>query len=169
MMGIPKLTSYMRNNGHFTRVILRQVASKLVIDGYALCYALHCGVKCGDYYEFYDRIVDFFKQLKCIGIEAYVVVDGIDYENMKEDTSRDRLLERLKFLVEVNSQRDQVKKLERFLPSLAKVVFVDALRENGIKFFVADGEADRDIASLANHLHYPVFGRDSDFFIFKIE
>ena len=168
-MGIPKLTAYMKNNGHFSLVTLRQVASKLVIDGYALCYALHCGIKCGDYYEFYDRIVEFFKQLKSIGVEAYVVVDGIDYENRKEEEVRNRLNDRLKLLMRMESQRDQLVGSESFLPSLAKVVFVDALRENGIKFFVADGEADRDIASLANHLHCPVFCRDSDFFIFNIE
>ena len=167
-MGIPKLTTYMRDNEHFTHVILRQVASKLVIDGSSLCYALHCGIKCGDYYEFYGRIVEFFKQLKCIIVEAYVVVDGIDYEN-KKDKSTDRLLGRLKLFKRKESQHDQLVGCESFVPSLAKVVFIDALRENNVKFFVADGEADRDIASLANHLRCPVLSIDSDFFLFNIE
>ena len=169
-MGIPKLTAYMRNYGHFTRVILKKFASKLVIDGFSLCYALHCGIVCGDYKEFYQEIVKFFEGLKCIGVEAYVVVDGIDYENKKEvSNDRNRLTGRLKLLQRKEYQRDQLVGCESFLPSLAKVVFIDALRENDIKFFVADGEADRDIASLANHLQCPVLSNDSDFFVFNIE
>ncbi len=81
----------MRKYGHFTPVILRQVASKLVIDGSSLCYALHCGIKCGDYFEFYDKIVEFFEGFESIGsgIEVFVVVDGTDYEN-KKNVSNDR-------------------------------------------------------------------------------
>ncbi len=168
-MGIPKLTTYMRENSHFRSVILRDVASELVIDGFGLCYALHRGIKCGDYYEFYDKLIDFFKQLKIIGVKAYVVIDGIDYENVKAATNKKRLSSRLKLLQKMECQRERVAGCEPFLPFLAKVVFVDALYENGIKFFVADGEADRDIVSLANHRKCPVLSKDSDFFIFNLE
>ncbi len=145
-MGIPKLTAYMREKGHFRTTVLREVASKLVIDGFGLCYALHCKIKCGDYYEFYHEVKGFFERLKYIGIEeTYVVIDGIDYENVKAATNNKRLLRRLKLLQKMECQRERLAGCEAFLPFLAKVVFVDALCENGIKFFVADGEADRDI------------------------
>ncbi len=51
----------------------------------------------------------------------------------------------------------------------SKSVFLDAARECGVRCFVADGEADQSIVSLANHLHCPVLSNDSDFFIFDIE
>ncbi len=168
-MGIPKLFCYMRENGLFSSVILRDVASKLVIDGFGLCYALHRGIKCGDYYEFYDKVVKFFKQLKIIGVEAYVVFDGIYCENKDTATDKSRLVRRLELLQKMECQRERLAGSESFLPFLAKVVFVDALRENGINFFVADGEADRDIVSLANHLSCPALSKDSDFLIFNLE
>ena len=158
-MGIRTLTSFVRKEGHFSHVILSKVARKLIIDGIALCYALHwdCEIKYSDYYEFYDEIVEFFKRLKSIGIEAYVVIDGIDYTDEKAETISGRCLQHLSLIEETNTK--QYVKFDNVLSSFAAVVFVDALRENGIKFFVADGEADGVIASLANHLCCPVLNK----------
>ncbi len=75
--------NYLQENGHIESVVLRTVSSKIVIDGSCLCYRLFSGIGCSDYFEFYEKVVDFFGMLKSIGIEAYVVVDGIDYENEK--------------------------------------------------------------------------------------
>ncbi len=168
-MGIRTLTAYMKEMGHFESVTLRKVSSRIVIDGFSLPYKLFCGIGWGDYYEFYEKVVNFFTMLKSIGIEAYVVVDGIDYENEKAATSDDRVLQRLRMLSRAESQIEQLKKNEMIVPNLAKIVFVDAVRKTiGARFFVADGEADRDVVSLANHLGCPVLGLDSDFFIFNI-
>ena len=43
------------------------------------------------------------------------------------------------------------------------------LDDVGVNCFVADGEADQSIVSLANFLQCPVLGNDSDFFIFDIK
>ncbi|XP_064400537.1 protein asteroid homolog 1-like [Halichondria panicea] len=168
-MGIRTLTTYMNEKGHFEFVTLKKVSSRIVIDGFSLSYQLFCGIGWGDYCEFYEKVLDFFTMLKSIGIEAYVVVDGIDYENEKAATSDDRVLQRLRMLSRAKSQIEQLKKNKMIVPNLAKVVFVDAVRKTiGARFFVADGEADRDVVSLANHLGCPVLGLDSDFFIFNI-
>ncbi len=55
------------------------------------------------------------------------------------------------------------------LPLFAKAVFIDALRDFGIPFVVADGDGDPDCVALANHLECPVLADDADFFIFNID
>ena len=168
-MGIPTLSTYMKENRHFESVVLKKISSKIVIDGFCLCYKLFHGIKCSDYFEFYEKVLDFFAMLKSIGIEAYVVVDGIDYENEKAATNKKRLERNLKELSRVESRIEKLTNKEVFVPILAKKVFADSVCETGVKFFVADGEADRDVVSLANHLCCPVLGLDSDFFIFNID
>ncbi len=169
-MGIPTLTTYvMKENRHIESVILRKISSKIVIDGFCLCYRLFSGISCSDYFEFYEKVVDFFEMLKSLGIEAYVVVDGIDYENEKASTNEERLERHLKELSRVESRIEKLTNNEVYLPTMAKKVFVDSVRKTGVKFFVADGEADRDVVSLANHVGCPVLGLDSDFFIFNID
>ncbi len=169
MMGIPTLTTYMKENGHIESVILKEMSSKIVIDGFCLCYKLFRGIKCRDYFEFYKKVFDFFGMLKSIGIEAYVVVDGIDYNNEKAKTNMKRLKRNLEELRRVESRIEMLTNNEIFVPPLAKKVFADSVCEAGVKFFVADGEADRDVVSLANHVGCPVLGYDSDFFIFNID
>ena len=169
-MGIPKLAYFMKEKKHFVSINLRHSKRKIVIDGYSLCYRLHSGFVSTEYCEFYSIVVSYFQELAHTGIEAYVVVDGVDYENRKLGTDIDRCRERIERLARAGSLVELIPPHNRTLPLLAKLVFVDAIRDTkSVKFFVADGEADRDVVSLANHLGCPVVGLDSDFFIFNIE
>ena len=164
-MGIPKLTSYIKKTNLFMQV--RNISS-IVIDGYALCYKLHLEVESGDYCQFYEKVTDFLSGLNR-EIEVYVVIDGVDYENRKVETDKRRDAERLQRLRRVDSQVEELSAYDIVISFMAKTVFMDAVRDSLVKFFVADGEADRDVVSLANYLRCPVFGSDSDYFIFNIE
>ena len=169
-MGIPKLAFFMKEKKHFVSINIRHSKRKIVIDGYSLCYRLHSGFVSTEYCEFYSIVVSYFQALARAGIEAYVVVDGVDYENRKLGTDIDRCRERIGRLARAGSQVELMPPHNRSLPLLAKLVFIDAIRDTkSVKFFVADGEADRDVVSLANHLRCPVVGLDSDFFIFNID
>ena len=164
-MGIPKLTKFVKEHYHWKSLRVQR-GSKIVIDGYSLCYTLyyrhHKWQLGGDYCEFYETVSEYFKSLNQLGIVPYIVVDGIDYNNKKLSTTKCRLEQKL----EVMAGR---KYGIAVLPLFAKSVFVDALRDLGLNFYVANGEADQDVVSLANHFGCPVLGKDSDYFIFNIE
>ncbi len=165
-MGILKLKSYIEKTGLIVQTNIRNMSS-IVIDGYALCYKLHLGVESGDYWQFYEKVIAFLSGLNR-EIEVYVVIDGVDYENRKMETSRRRDMQRFRRLWHFDPQVKH-SDFEIVISFMAKTVFIDAVCDSSVKYFVADGEADRDVVSLANHLHCPVFGSDSDYFIFNIE
>ena len=54
------------------------------------------------------------------------------------------------------------------IPLFAQAVFRETLRELGVCFVYADGDADNDIASIANSYSCPAVSNDSDFFFFNI-
>ena len=172
-MGIPNLTTFVNKNYTWNSVRVQR-PSKIVIDGYSLCHNLY--YQChtdwqlgGDYCEFYKTVSVYFEHLNSLEIYAYIVIDGIDYDKRKLDTTRTRCVQKLKVMAKTSK-----KKSDRVLPLFAKSVFVDALRDLeerdlGLKFYVANGEADQDVVSLANHFGCPVLGNDSDYFIFNIK
>ena len=171
-MGIPKLTSLMAQNYKWQSVNVK--GHKLVIDGNALCYHLyfdyHEWQLGGDYREFYETVAKYFQRLHELSIDPYIVIDGIDYHSIKYVTSMERCEKRIKYIAGVQSQCTSILTVPKtVLPLFAKAVFVDVLRCLALKFVIADGEADPDIVSLANHLDCPVFGFDSDFFVFNVE
>ena len=55
------------------------------------------------------------------------------------------------------------------IPLFAQAVFHETLKELGVCFVYADGDADNDIASIANNYFCPAVSNDSDFFFFDIK
>ncbi len=90
-------------------------------------------------------------------------MDGIDINQTKVATIRQRIIARNRIIAKLEPKRESV------APLFLIHVFLDALREMRLKFYVADGEADRDIMSLANHFKCPVLSMDSDFYVFNLE
>ena len=172
-MGIRRLSSFMKDNHISLPIDL--TGKKLVIDGYSLCNQLYISLKSAntEYCQFYDQVVQYFQDLKLAGVEAFVVIDGCDNENKKLETRIKRCEQHIERLLRVDSKVLELPSRERALPLMTKVVFIDALRDaaskGNVQFIVSDGEADRDVVSLANYLRCPVTSNDSDFFIFSIE
>lgn len=170
-MGIPGLTSHINSLGTlWTEINLKN--TKLVIDGSCLCHYLYAsnGLDCrcrGQNQEYYDVVVSFFDALISNGVETYVVFDGThDPSGKKLETLKARAKERVKTSNALSKSADDRLFL---LPLLARHVFVDALRNRGVKFVFSDSEAETEIASLAYAWNCPVLSNDSDFFIFDIK
>ena len=173
-MGIPKLTGFILHNFHqWSNVDVRD--GRLVIDGSSLCYNLYFQhyqwEMGGEYYEFYEIVLEYCRDLQSLRIDAYIVMDGIDFDDSKRASHEKRCKQKFERMADMQSGRGAQERTVHFslLPLFAKAVFHDAVRDSGLKFFVADGEADQSIVALANHLRCPVVGNDSDFFIFEIE
>ena len=172
-MGIPKLTGFILHNfTEWKKVNVRN--GKLVIDGSSLCYNLYfqnykweLG---GEYCEFYSTVLEYCRGLRSLGIDAYIIMDGVDSDDRKRDSHEKRCKQKFERMADMQSGRGAQERTVQFslLPLFAKAVFQDAVRDSDLKFFVADGEADQSIVALANHLDCPVVGNDSDFFIFDI-
>ena len=139
-MGVRGLTSYIDDiETLWTRIELRN--TKLIIDGSSLCNYLYesNGFDCrygGQYDEFYNVVLLFFAALNRKGVESFVVLDGAqDPSGEKLDADKKRAKarietsEKLANLMEAN---------DFFLPLLSKLVFIQALRDGGIKFAVCD-------------------------------
>ena len=122
-MGVRGLTSYINSIGTlWTQINLKN--TKLIIDGSCLC----------QYQEYYDAVVSFFDALVSNGVEAYVVFDGAhDPSDKKLETRIARTNERVRKSNALSMSADDF-----LLPLLAMNVFVDALRNRGVKFVFSD-------------------------------
>ena len=168
-MGIKGLMSFVTEK--FSKWDTKELSrgSKLVIDGNNVASQLytHGWSHGGNYREFYNKVEGFFNDLKGRGIEPFVVFDGIDHEGRKFPTFCKRKKEDCRKMM--NSQKKCVYSPGSLQPLFAFTVFVDVVRDLGIKLCFADGEADPIVAALANDLKCPVLAADSDFMIFELE
>ncbi|XP_078347193.1 single-strand DNA endonuclease ASTE1-like [Oculina patagonica] len=170
-MGVRGLINYINDiETLWTQIELRR--TKLIIDGSSLCNYLYESSDFdsrygGQYYEFYNVVLSFFDALDSKGVESFVILDGAqDSSGKKLDTDKKRAKE----MIETSDKLAYHSLSTDFLPPLlSKLVFIQALRDRGIKFAVCDSEAGAEIAILANAWNCPVLSNDSDFFIFDIE
>ena len=192
-MGVPKLTSFMRQC--FTSWKEEEIKGHLVIDGCSLCYQLYDDLDWmhgGQYPEYRERIIEYFKALQSSEIIPIVVFDGIDYTGEKSDTIAERCLSSVKEIFDrfyptgpdthVVRQPESETASQLFseasgpftsqkvvLPLFAWKLFSEVLSELSIRYIVVDGEADRDLVKLANFYSCPVLSNDSDFYIFNLK
>ena len=123
----------------WTEIYLKN--TKLIIDGSSLCNNLYSsnGLDCrcgGQYREYYDAVVSFFDALVSNGVDAYVVIDGAyDPSDKKFETHKERAYDRVQ---KSNVLSKSAICRQFLLPLLAKHVFVDALRNRGVKFVFSD-------------------------------
>uniref|UniRef100_A0A3P9DS28 Asteroid domain-containing protein n=1 Tax=Maylandia zebra TaxID=106582 RepID=A0A3P9DS28_9CICH len=148
----------------------------LIIDGNALYYSLYytsdpkldqrCG---GDYPGFKHEVCKFFKTLQDCEVNPYVILDG-DSGPEKHEHNVSRLKYKLKKAKTVAETEPDgtVPETCNVLPPLVKDVFIEILREKGIKFKVCLGEADPEVVSEANQQQCAVLSIDKDFYIFDV-
>lgn len=169
-MGVPGLTSFMNNHFHGWRK--ERVSGQLVVDGYSLCHRLYTfeWSRGGQYPEYREYILDFFKSALLSGIQPLVVFDGIDYKQEKVSTTFKRRRDWIRF---IHSRTTDMKTTPTeaygtILPMLAIEVFQLALRELEVPTYVVDGEADSVIVEIANFFHCPVLASDSDYYMYNV-
>lgn len=147
--------------------------TEVVIDGNNLRYVLykwcpglnHCFG--GDYDKYGDYIISFFHLLKSCGVKPTVVFDGgYDKTEVKLRTVMSRLREQAKNAVACTSATQA--KIQVY-PLMAKEMFIDIVKQLGVKVVQCSYEADDVIAHLAASLNCPVLSNDSDFFIFNVD
>ncbi|XP_062501380.1 protein asteroid homolog 1-like [Corticium candelabrum] len=109
----------------------------------------------GQYLEYYQLVRDFFSILKKNEIEAIVVLDGVDEDDMKLPTLRQRLLRNIW----------AVQRQDDMTPFFALDVFRHAATDSGVELKMCDYEGDGVAAQLANSLRCPVISSDSDFYV----
>lgn len=147
----------------------------LIIDGYSLCHELYLhsradNVHGGDYVSFSQYIVKFLNCLLQNQIKPFVVFDGIDAEQSKKETHNKRRIENAERVENLLKGIPESSRADYYLPYLARLVMMEAVvrvlgEEN---LYVADGDADSIIATLAITRRCPVLSIDSDFYIFPI-
>ena len=170
-MGITGLTTLIKK--HYPpetwRTYTFRRGSRVILDGKNICYPKklrYNWVHGGQYGELRDYFNRFFDCLRENGIKPIVVIDGVDYTGKKSKTKLSRQKKRIlnirNGLLE-NKQSDGVR------PLFLIIVFCEIVKENGVKLICVDGDADQDIALLANHYNCPVVADDSDYFIFPLK
>lgn len=142
-MGVRGLTSYINSiGGLWTQIELKN--TKLIIDGPSLYSVLYmdngldrrCG---GQYEELYNIVLSFFDALHSNGVEAFVILDGAhDSSDKKLDTFKKRAVERIQTAYALFKNSEPANGDVFVLPLLTNLVFVQALKDRGIRFAVAD-------------------------------
>lgn len=170
-MGIPELTSFVEAKRAWYCAPIDSI-KRLVIDGSNLCHKLYYqnGLEWtlgGDYPGFYKTVRTFFRKLRQLRIDFDVIFDGIDCKSEKTATVCKRKEETYEQIR--RHQRGRTVSTHSVLPLLAKLVFMDALQDEDVPFYIVDGEADAEIVAVANFYQCPVLSDDSDFYIFNIK
>ncbi|XP_065912689.1 protein asteroid homolog 1-like [Dysidea avara] len=174
-MGIPRLTSFVQKefNGWRRDVI----QGKLIIDGFSLCHALfdehlvnHNVVFGGDYVSFAEYIEKFLMTLMHHKIESFVIFDGTDFDLKKKKTHDSRRLQDAATVTKLLYAPDTVRRDEHVMPLLSRHVMIHTIRSvvGDDHFYVADGDADVDVASYGISHKCPVLSADSDFYVFPL-
>ena len=143
---------------------------KLVLDGMSISRTTASRkfdwIYGGQYWEFRDYFIRFFKGLRYSGIDPIVIFDGVDYNREKRETILGRMKQKVNNVFNtfyMTTDTDSV------IPIFTDIVFCEILKELGVEFIFADGDADRDTARIANHYNCPVVANDSDYFIFNLK
>ncbi|XP_011405724.1 PREDICTED: protein asteroid homolog 1-like [Amphimedon queenslandica] len=175
-MGIRGLTTYMLEKSHL-EVVCEAYSLKgktLVLDGLSVCYTLIeqeekiNWVQGGQYWDIKSCFHSFFTKLRESGIKSYVVIDGVPPQSKGEELER-RSKDKMKRISQ--GVREPYRLRTTCHPLHTDYIFCEVLKEFGdcVQVIFADGEADPEIASLANHYHCPVLAYDSDYFIFNLD
>ena len=147
----------------------------MIVDGYSLCHELYLdsgadNVHGGDYVSFSKYIERFLNCLLQNEIKPYVVFDGIDADQSKKGTHDKRRKDNARRVQDLLKGNTTTSRGDYYLPYLARLVMIEAvvrvLSEECL--YVADGDADTVIATLAISRNCPVLSLDSDFYIFPI-
>lgn len=137
-MGVRGLTSYINSiESLWSQTELRN--TKLVIDGPGLCNCLYVDSgfdrQCGGQY---NVVLSFFAALDSRGVDSFVVLDGAyDRSDKKLDTFKKRSAQRIQ-TGDALSKGGSTDGDVFVLPLLSNLVFVQALRDRGVKFAVPD-------------------------------
>uniref|UniRef100_A0A669AY31 Asteroid domain-containing protein n=1 Tax=Oreochromis niloticus TaxID=8128 RepID=A0A669AY31_ORENI len=116
----------------------------------------------GEYAAYESLIERFITALRTCEVDPYVVLDGgSDHTDKKLETVTQRAEQRIE-----RAHRDGGK--ENVLPIMTKWVFRQTLTRLKVPVAQCFGEADREIAALADKWQCPVLSNDSDFYIFNL-
>ncbi|XP_071490521.1 single-strand DNA endonuclease ASTE1-like [Diadema antillarum] len=167
-MGIRGLTSLV--NRH-ERKLLQSLClhnTALVVDGFGLLYYILEETEGadpmshgGEYELLRSKMTFFFHNMRKCHCRPYVVFDGsFDLDDKKHKTQLERFQEGIIAVRDVHRGDECL-----VLPPLALHLMQQVMTEFGVCFAFSQFEADREIASLANHWQCPVLGKDSDFYV----
>ena len=187
-MGIRCMTKFV--NERFTRWKKSPVEGKLIIDGCSLSYEFirdNSDMFGGNYMSLAGEIYNFLITLRNCKINPFLIFDGT-IDDKKIDTLVTRTHEKLETAVaaadktcsgtcdasdsHTSTPSRTPSSSDRTLePQLMSCVVIDTVKSvlGEDCLFVADGDADIDIASMALHHRCPVLSNDSDFYIFPLQ
>jgi len=167
-MGVHGLTSFI--DAFFKDWECREVQGRIVVDGNSLCHKLYQAdwTHGGQYPEYQNAVLQFFRALHHADIFPIVVFDGVDY---KQEKTKEIIRRRREWIKLIHSVLGGPKCGHKglILPALAVMVFQQTLCELKVPIHVVDGDADAVIVQIANHYSCPVLSSDSDFFMFNVE
>ena len=188
-MGIRCLTTFVKER--FTRWEKGPIHGELIIDGCSLYYEFirryddELTMYGGDYISLGKDIENFLVTLVKCNIKPFLIFDGT-VDERKHDTLVTRTHEKLETAVAMTAERtsesgassndgslkgDASNQKRTVEPFLGSDVMINKVKHvlGGDCLFVADGDADIDIACLAIHRRCPVLSNDSDFYIFPLQ
>ena len=185
-MGIRCLTKFV--NERFTQWKKGPVEGKLIIDGCSLSYEFigtSSDMFGGNYTSLAGEISNFLVTLMNCKIKPFLIFDGT-IDDKKINTLAIRSHEKLETAVaaadktcsgtcdasDSHTPSQTPSSSDRSLePELMQYVVIGTVKRvlGEDCLFVADGDADIDIASLAIHHRCPVLSNDSDFYIFPLQ
>ncbi|XP_011404573.1 PREDICTED: protein asteroid homolog 1-like [Amphimedon queenslandica] len=172
-MGIQYLTTLIEE--HYPSRTWRTITprGKLVLDGKSISRTLSTSkelewIHGGQYGELRDRVIRFFSRLRDSVIDPIVIFDGVDYNQEKSATKLCRKKQKVKNIFKAMLSHDE-RPSGSALPVFTDIVFCETLKELGVEFIFADGDADQGTARIANHYNCPVVANDSDYFIFNLK
>lgn len=167
-MGIRGLESFVERNCPLPTV---KIAGDLVIDGNGLLFFLKGCLEeqggQGSHRSFHEVVLKFFATLRDRGIKPMVIFDGL--QDRKREVQIERYSQQLS--IDCTAQEREHAQGPGWWTVGCGIMLKEILLHSSdinFEFFVAEGEADHEIARYAHSHRCPVLARDSDFYIFDL-
>ena len=137
-MGVYGLETYVEAEGSSGSEDIELEYTRVVLDGNPLLYYLYqdCNLDVksgGQYKQFHDKIVEFFRRLEEKRVQSFVLLDGAsDPSGNKLRTSEERLKLKIKRVLDFDYKSQ--------MPLLARQTFIQTIENiSGVQYAVCDG------------------------------
>lgn len=175
-MGIPGLTSFLKEKFKHWKCTRFEDWDYVVIDGNNICFELYFNLfpwtLGGEYKKYSSKVEEVFCTIKSGVKNPIIVFDTKEKATFDVNLVKQRRIESWKEMGELQSKEEwnphDMVKSKSITPLMITATFFDVIQRLNIDIYYANGEADREIAALANQYKCPVISSDSDFFIFNL-
>uniref|UniRef100_A0A6V7KK16 Asteroid domain-containing protein n=1 Tax=Bracon brevicornis TaxID=1563983 RepID=A0A6V7KK16_9HYME len=163
-MGVKGLTGYVKRDSRYYYKQTTLENTKLLVDGSILFTNMYyqtdeSGGRYGaEYQKFVEVLKEFLRKWKPLNVEPIIVLDGLRWR------PKELAIHNFENYILRSIENDQPT-----TPALLTNVYIEVMRELGVKCIMASGGAHNTMALVAKIWDCPVLSKDGNFFLYDVK